>query len=402
MRILAIETSCDETAVAILEASGTLSDATFAVLGNALYSQATRHAAYGGVYPSLAKREHAANLVPLYRAALQESRIETGDLTPSGTEIAFLDELLVREPELRDALVDELTLGKPTIDLIAVTSGPGLEPALWVGINFARALAHLFHLPILTVNHLEGHLVASAVSVASGRNLFTLDAIQFPLLGLIVSGGHTEFVGSDAWGTYARLGGTRDDSVGEAFDKVARLLALPYPGAPELSRMAARGRALPPETRQALAGDPFPRPMEHSGDLDFSFSGLKTAVLYRVRALGDLTDDAKAAIAAAFEDAAVDVLLAKTLQALDRYPVPTLLLGGGVSANTYLRERLSARVRDVRPDLTLRLPAPGLSTDNAIMIGMAAYLGHCTGAPTHAATDPLRADGNLPLTSPTR
>jgi len=300
MKLLAIETSCDETAVAVLEAEGTPESATFRVCGNALYSQAAKHSAFGGVYPSLAKREHAENLVPLIHTALTEARLRNDEPQRlSSADTAFLRDLLVREEALARALIQYTREhGAPQVDAIAVTQGPGLEPALWVGINFARALAHLWNLPIIPVNHLEGHIIASAVRTAGERH-YRIEAIAFPILGLILSGGHTEFVHATSWGEYRVIGATRDDSIGEAFDKVARLLGLPYPGGPALSACAEKARA---RMRAHLPGavkmKPFPRPMLRSPDLDFSFSGLKTAVLYFVRDQTELSEELCNTIAA--------------------------------------------------------------------------------------------------------
>ncbi len=402
MKILAIETSCDETAITIMEASGDLRNASLVVLGNALYSQAKKHAAFGGVYPSLAKREHAANLVPLCELALKEAGMyerTSAALTPEGTH--FVEEVLVREPGLGAACVRMLgSVARPDIDAIAVTQGPGLEPALWVGINFARALAHAWELPIIPVNHLEGHMLASVVSGAGTTDQpFVLDDVPFPLLGLILSGGHTEFVFAEAWGAYEIIGSTRDDSIGEAFDKVARLLGLPYPGGPEISRVAARARPsmYKGEVLPGVQLSPLPRPMIHSGDLDFSFSGLKTAVKYQVRDLGDISDLVRDRIAAEFEHAVTDVVVAKTRQALEEHPVRAFVLGGGVSANRHIRDSLETLFSTMDDAPTLLLPAPGLSTDNAVMIGMAGYVAHCRGVAPCTATDELRASGDMAL-----
>ena len=401
MRILSIETSCDETAVAILEAEGTPETASFKIRGNALYSQASKHAAFGGVYPNLAKREHAANLVPLLHTALTDARIRMDTPTPLSADTEkYLRELLVREQALYAALITYLRdHAKPSVDAIAVTQGPGLEPALWVGINFARALAYVWELPIIPVNHLEGHIIASAVTAhADQPSHFTVDAIEFPLLGLVLSGGHTEFIYAPSWGDYRIIGSTRDDSIGEAFDKVARLLGIPYPGGPGISALAHAYRtARSAKINAPLAKRPrfLPRPMEHSPDLDFSFSGLKTAVLYHVRELGDLNEEEKGKVAEEFEEAVTDVVLAKTERALMDYPVATFVIGGGVSANTYLRNRISEFFRHQALDTSLRLPAIGLSTDNAIMIGMAGYFMHMRGAYALSAHEPFRADGTL-------
>ncbi len=401
MRLLAIETSCDETAVSIVESEGTPTSATFHVLGNALYSQASKHADYGGVYPSLAKREHAANLVPLLHSALTESRLRKDD--PSAVtkqDAEYLEKLLVREDALYRSLLRYVTEhGAPEIDAIAVTQGPGLEPALWVGINFARALAHLWHLPIIPVNHLEGHILASAAVGDESTRTYTVHDITFPVLGLILSGGHTEFVRAASWGEYQVVGSTRDDSIGEAFDKVARLLDIPYPGGPVLSDLASRWRSAQINS-MAQGMTLFPRPMLHSEDIDFSFSGLKTAVLYHVRERGALSDRQKEEIAAEFEEAVADVVCTKIVRALAVYPTRTFLVGGGVSANKYLRKRIAALFGSVSGTV-LALPATGLSTDNAIMIGMAGYFMHLRGANKLEAHDPLVAHGTLSMEAKT-
>ena len=402
MRLLSIETSCDETAVAVVDAEGDIGHLTFNVRGNALYSQALKHAAYGGVYPNLAKREHAGNLVPLLDAALTEARISTHeDHTISQEQQDFLKTLLNREEGLFVALMRYLKEHKtPAIDAIAVTQGPGLEPALWVGINFARALSYIWNLPILPVNHLEGHVIASAVTQDAKTHAYVIEKMEFPILGLILSGGHTEFVYAKTWGDYTVVGSTRDDSIGEAFDKVARLLGLPYPGGLALSLLAEKGRSAPVTTRTPVPAYAklLPRPMMQSDDLDFSFSGLKTAALYHVRDKGELTESDRRQLAAAFEESVKDVLVEKTKKALAMHPSKTLLVGGGVSANTYIRKNLE-QLLSGEAGCMLRLPAQGLSTDNAVMIGMAGYLMHLRNAPTFNGTDHLAAEGTLRMTS---
>src|SRR3989344_4967320 len=235
MRILAIETSCDETGVCIIEADGQFEqkggrDFAFKILGNGLLSQTETHAPYGGVFPNLARREHERNLVPMLTKALHEA-----DMLKAGSVDAGANEtILSREAELRIQLDSFLaTYAKPEIDAIAVTHGPGLEPALWVGVNFVRALAAAWQLPIVPVNHMEGHIILSAIM--SGQegikyHVSSIKPFKFPLLSLLISGGHTELILSREWMQYELLGQTRDDAVGEAFDKVARLLDLPYPG----------------------------------------------------------------------------------------------------------------------------------------------------------------------------
>src|SRR3990167_2252877 len=364
MRILGIETSCDESAVCLIDAHGDFkNDFRFQVLGNALISQIAIHAEYGGVFPNLAKREHAKNLVPLLERIFNEADI----LREKPSDIShYTDELrsvLAREPELYEQLARFLPkYAKPEIDAIAVTVGPGLEPALWVGINFARALSLVWRIPIVAVNHMEGHIIMSLVDFNSVHNPNTsflnevlgLKPIRFPMLALLISGGHTELVISKAFHKYEILGATRDDAVGEAFDKVARLLGLPYPGGPSLSALAERARknADNKYPQMNANGNPrksafkLPRPMLHDDSLDFSFAGLKTAVLRIVEANSPLTDEKQFMIAREFEDAVTDVLVGKTIRACDEYGVQTVVVGGGVSANTHIRLRLAGALAE--------------------------------------------------------
>ncbi len=392
MRILSIETSCDETAISIIEATGEFPQATYEILANQLYSQVAIHAEYGGVFPALAKREHAKTLVPLLTNALEEA-----ELLSEGTHDRLTDtnrtqlaSMLEREPALLEALLTFAeTHQEPEVDLIAVTVGPGLEPALWVGVNFAKALALLWNKNVVPVNHMEGHILASIFDVVVDNELA---AVTFPAVALLVSGGHTELVLMRDWGQYEKIGATRDDAVGEAFDKVARLMGVPYPGGPELSKLAAQGRKanLPPYKAD------LPRPMLHSGDLDFSFSGLKTSVRNAVEG-HVLTDTDKEALARDFEDAVVTVLIKKTSDAIARHGAQTLIVGGGVSANHYLRQELHTHFLTEHPDCEVYFPTPGLSTDNSVMIALA---GH---ARAHSASNPaaarlFRAEGNKSLT----
>lgn len=387
MIILSIETSCDETAVSIIEAVGEFPNARYEVLGNSLYSQIDIHREYGGVFPSLAKREHIATILPMLERALRESALTSG-YTPTLTEeeITTLRSILAREGGLADQLITfHHTAGRPPIDLITVTSGPGLEPALWVGLNFAKALSTLWHVPAVPVDHMEGHILAS---IFDGHRLASL---TFPALALLVSGGHTELILMRGWGQYEKVGVTRDDAVGEAFDKVARLLDLPYPGGPEISRLAtyARQNALPPYAT-------LPSPMITSGDLDFSFSGLKTAVRNAVLDK-KLSEDEKAALARDFEDVVVKVLIHKVRQAIDEYGVKSAILGGGVSANTHLRHAFAGLDSpELYPNLILRLPDLALSTDNSIMIALAGHA-HLTEALDSDTFTSIRADGNRSL-----
>ena len=277
MKILGIETSCDETALSLIEAAGDIVHTRIHVLAEAIYSQIEIHKKFGGVFPALAKRAHAKNLIPLIKK-IAPAFVNTNHKAISideETKIRIL-KILEREPELGEEFMESLPqLGIPNIDAIAVTFGPGLEPALWVGINFASALHELWGIPVIPINHMEGHIVAGIVPIKEARISSTpVFPITFPALALLISGGHTELVLVRAWSDYEIVGQTRDDAVGEAFDKVARLLGLPYPGGPEISKLADEARA-----KNITASERLPRPMLRNAGLDFSFSGLKTAVL---------------------------------------------------------------------------------------------------------------------------
>jgi N6-L-threonylcarbamoyladenine synthase len=331
MKVLAIETSCDETGIALLEATGGLRAPRFRVLESLVASQIKIHAPFGGVVPNLAKREHLKNLPVLF------------------------EKLCKKYPSLSP-------------DLITVTVGPGLEPALWTGIEFAKRLAKQYGCPLVGANHLEGHLYSfllpSRSSVAYASAL--LPRKLFPAVALIVSGGHTTLLHMESFSKWKLLGETRDDAAGEAFDKVARLLGLPYPGGPEIEKLSARGNSFTVT---------FPRPMLGEKNYDFSFSGLKTAVLYYVRNLGHAPSaHEKADIAAGFEQAAVDVLVSKTRRAVEELGAESILLSGGVAANKHLRKALKraaelASVQFFVPDFRYNL-------DNAAMIGAAGYFAY--------------------------
>lgn len=381
MKILAIETSCDETAIAILECGGDESHATFTVLGNALISQAKLHARYGGVFPTLAKREHAKNLVPILEAALEEAELLREDRQAISEEArAKISEILAREPGLTEAFLEFVSeCEPPEIDVIAVTAGPGLEPALWVGINFAKALALVWDKPLVAVNHMEGHLLASlsektgeqfSISNLPARNAtYSVAGGQFPILALLISGGHTELVLMKEWLKYELIGQTRDDAVGEAYDKVARMLGLPYPGGPEISRIAEAQRELGGFTPKFA----LPRPMIDSGTCDFSFAGLKTAVLYLLKKNPEITEHEKKHIAYEFENAVAEVLWKKTEMALEQTGARTLVIGGGVSANAHIQRVFKEKIASEFPATSLQIPVSSLTTDNAIMIAIAGY-----------------------------
>ncbi|MGZ5041501.1 MAG: tRNA (adenosine(37)-N6)-threonylcarbamoyltransferase complex transferase subunit TsaD, partial [Usitatibacter sp.] len=306
MLILGIETSCDETGVALY-------DTRDGLLGDALHSQAALHELYGGVVPELASRDHVRRVLPLAQSVLDQAgrRIEE-------------------------------------VDLIAYTQGPGLGGALLVGASVATGIALALGKPAVGIHHLEGHLLSP---------LLAEPRPQFPFVALLVSGGHTQLMRVDAVGRYALLGETQDDAAGEAFDKTATLLGLGYPGGPALAKLAESGDARAFE---------FPRPMMASGNLDFSFSGLKTSVLTRMRAIGNPDDATRANLAASFQAAIVDVLAAKCLEALRREGLQSLVVAGGVGANAELRRRLEGDA--ARVGARVHFPPLRLCTDNGAMI----------------------------------
>lgn len=368
MKVLSIETSCDETGIALVEGIKTEKGFEFTVLKNALLSQAHLHAEYGGVFPNLAKREHEKNLPALFE-------------------------------QFKDA----------EYDAIAVTQGPGLEPALWQGIVFAEKLAKETGKPLLPTNHMEGHLLSSLVT--DGK----LENVELPVLALLISGGHTEFVVMKDWFTYEIIGETLDDAVGEAFDKVARMLGLGYPGGPVISKFAAEAREkenslskrsdLPAaeagqENRGPLREEfslKLPRPMIQADSCDVSFSGLKTAALYALRGKS-LSEDEKKAFAREFEDAVTDVFIAKTKRALEETGAKTFVIGGGVAANKFIRENLQKLVEQEFSDVDMRLPELSITGDNAIMIAEAALARALSGLDDSAKAE-IRAIGNLSISS---
>jgi N6-L-threonylcarbamoyladenine synthase len=308
LRILAIETSCDESAVAVL-------DEQRGLLSHELWSQVDLHRAFGGVVPELASRDHVRRLVPLLRAALEHAQTH-----------------------------------RAQIDGIAYTAGPGLIGALLTGAAFAHALSLGWGVPVLGVHHLEAHLLAPLLESPSP---------PLPHVALLVSGGHTMLIDVRGIGDYRILGATRDDAAGEAFDKTAKLLGLPYPGGPELARLAQYGRA---------GAYRFPRPMLDRPGLEFSFSGLKTAVMQAVRAT-PLTDQARADVARAVEDAIVATLVAKALRALESTGYASLVVAGGVGANRTLRTRLTAQTAMI--GVQTYYPRLEFCTDNAAMVAVA-------------------------------
>ena len=373
MIILGIETSCDETALSIIDAEGSAKKPSFRVFANTVLSQVKIHKKYGGVFPSLAKREHAKNLIPLFEKTLKEAgylseKLKARNERPKLKKEKTVEEILAREPELYKRFIKFIgTIEKPPIDFIAVTQGPGLEPTLWVGINFAKALALVWHIPVIPLNHMEGHIASVLIDkIDESKGEKSKVKIKFPILALLISGGHTELVFAKKWHEYEVLGETRDDAVGEAYDKVGRMLGIPYPAGPEISRLADEGR------KGRGPAFKFPRPMIRSGNLDFSFSGLKTAVLYTLKKIPELTPEIKRAVASEFENAVVEVFVSKVLKALKKYPAKTLIIGGGVSANKKIREAFKDFAK--KNNLSLLIPRKDLSTDNALMIAMAGFI----------------------------
>ncbi|HEY4509103.1 MAG TPA: tRNA (adenosine(37)-N6)-threonylcarbamoyltransferase complex transferase subunit TsaD [Candidatus Paceibacterota bacterium] len=406
MKILSIETSCDETAVSIVEAEGGTESPVFKILGNSLFSQVNTHREYGGVYPMLAKREHGKNLPPLLMNVLKQAEMYAENPTsPSYGEEKWqeIKYIVSREDGLFEGLISALkNIEKPKIDVIGVTSGPGLAPALWVGISCAEALGKLWDIPVVPINHMEGHIASVLICKTEEFSIFNFqfskktNTIRFPALALLISGGHTELVSMKGWGEYEVMGQTLDDAVGEAFDKVARMMGLPYPGGPEISRLAefARENNLPNIAR-------LPRPMIHSGDSNFSFSGLKTAVLYYIRDKfskdhSKMTIDEKADLAREFEDAVVDVLLKKTNEALERTGAKTLIVAGGVIANKKIRQAFT-KLADKFSDLILKIPTNSLATDNSLMIAAATYLNVILNPKILDKQTKIIASGNLKL-----
>jgi len=310
MRILGIETSCDETGVAVYDSEKNI------ILGEQLFSQASKHDQYGGVVPELASRDHITKLLPLIRLTLKEAG-----------------------------------LGKEHIDGIAYTSGPGLRGPLLTGAALAKSLSLGWDIPSIGVHHMEAHLLI---------NLLENPAPTFPFLTLLISGGHCLLIKATSLGNYKVLGQTRDDALGEAFDKVARLLGLGYPGGPEIERKARKGNAFSFD---------LPRPMVKEDHLDFSFSGLKTAVYYLVKKQEQITEKFSSDISASFQEAIAETLISKCTKALTMYDLKQLVIGGGVAANQYIKKRIA----DELPEVHIFFPEPKRCTDNGAMIAIAGY-----------------------------
>ena len=383
MRILAIETSCDETAVALLSFTEEGGKMRCRVLGERISSQAAKHAPYGGVYPNLAKREHQRNLPVLVKSLLEELRLIVDDPSVSCTKsmAALCEKNGVLFASIRDLFEKKSARG---IDRIAVTRGPGLAPALWVGVNAAKMFSLLWDIPVIPTNHMEGHVAAALLD-----DSMRLISPPYPLLALLVSGGHTDLVIAEEENAYRRIGGTVDDAAGEAFDKAARLLGLHYPGGPEIAKLADEARK-----RSLTSPTSLPRPMLNDATHNVSFSGLKTAVRRAVERK-PFSDDERAALAREFEDAVVETLVTKTRRALEHFRPATVVLGGGVAANRCLRAAMKSMVGEY-PGVAHFRPTAERATDNAVMIALAAYRRRTRAGDVAG----LSAEPNLPLDAP--
>lgn len=328
----------------------------------------------------LAKREHIKNLPILLEQVLRESKLYKKE--------------------------------KP-VDAIAVTYGPGLEPALWAGITFAQELAKKWKVPIIPTNHMEGHIL-SVFAKENKSKKFTVKKVATPILSLLVSGGHTQLILSKKWMDYEIIGETKDDAVGEAFDKVARMLGLPYPGGPEISRLAEEvrlshegtlaqrdGASRAKNQQIFMRGESgkkpdfvLPRPMLYSKDFDFSFSGLKTAVLYLIKKIGKLDQETKSKIALEFENAAIECLVYKTKKAIEKYKIKTVIVGGGVACNKHLQREIK---KITKKKIKLLLPEKKFTGDNSLMIGIAGYLNYIKNKKKVPRSGSIKATGNLKL-----
>lgn len=357
MKILGIDTSCDDTAVSVVKKNREID-----ILSNVVSSQIKIHKKWGGVYPTLAKRAHEKNLAPVLKEALKKA----GLLKKEKSKAVSLE---MREKELAKRLESFLQkYSKPEIGLIAVTRGPGLEPCLWTGINFAKALSKHWNIPVVPVNHIEAHIMANFKN-----------KIEFPAVSLIASGGHTQIILIKNLKDYTFLGETRDDAAGECFDKTARILGLDYPGGPEIAKKAKESAKVPK----------LPRPMINQKGYDFSFSGLKTAVLYNYKKHPSKERKSKEYIQGmAFEiqDAITDVLVKKTIKAAKDHKAKTIILGGGVTANKELRKKMKEKAES---KFNLLIPPKELCTDNAAMIAITASF-----YPEKKTKD-IRAEANL-------
>lgn len=368
MIILAIETSCDDTGVSVIKTNllknrkKTVAFNDFEVLSDCIFSQAKLHSEYGGVFPALAKREHQKALVPLLVKALKKSKLlkENGKKVDN-KKILKLQKILERNPEIFKDLkefIKKYTV--PEINKIGVTVGPGLEPCLYTGVNLAKALSFYWNIPIFGVNHIEGHILSSWLS--------PIEKIEFPAISLVVSGGNTQIILVNDIGSYKLIGETRDDAAGECFDKTARILGLEYPGGPIIAKRAK-------EFKKSKYNISLPRPMIHDKNYDFSFSGLKTAVLYDYKKRMNEEKMSKGYIdemAHEIQKAIINVLTFKTMKAAKDFKAKSLILGGGVSANKEMVKEFKKQCN--KEKINCIVPLTKLSGDNAAMIGLTALI----------------------------
>lgn len=338
MRILGIETSCDETSAAVIDAHK--NDSSVTLLGNVVCSSIKLHQQTGGIIPEVAAREQLKYIIPVIQQALIES-----NLYPLSSKIDPPSSHIYR----------------PAIDAIAVTVGPGLIGSLLVGVETAKTLGYLWNIPLIPVNHLMGHIYANFIRQLADRS------IEFPAIALIVSGGHTDLVLLKNHKKIIWLGGTRDDAAGEALDKIGRLLGLAYPAGPEIEQLSKQGD---------VKHFTFPSPMINSDDFDFSFSGLKTAALRVIKTIKRLDRKTVADLSASVQQAVVDVLAAKTIKAAKTFKAKSILLGGGVAANQKLRDELKLKARRYKLDAEIFVPQKFLCTDNGAMIASNAFFNY--------------------------
>ncbi|MDP2934362.1 MAG: tRNA (adenosine(37)-N6)-threonylcarbamoyltransferase complex transferase subunit TsaD [bacterium] len=370
MLILGIETSCDDTGISVIRVSEKKRP-VFEILSNVVSSQIKTHAPFGGVVPNLAAREHLKNIEPCLKTALKEANVK----------------------------MHETRLPARQVDLVAVTYGPGLIPSLLIGVNFAKALAYKYKKPIIGINHIEAHIVAAF----SGENSkFEIRNSKFPIIALVVSGGHTQLVLVKKIGNYKIIGETRDDAAGECFDKVAKLLNLGYPGGPAISREAEKWKS-----QFSISNFQLPRPMISHKNYDFSFSGLKTAVLYLVEKLAvrssrknkprisNLEPNIVSELCHEAQQAIIDVLILKTINAAKEYQAKTIILAGGVAANSELRKQFELKMKNEKLKTDFLVPPMSLCTDNGAMIAIAAYFNRKKIKSSNWKT--IKADANLRL-----
>jgi N6-L-threonylcarbamoyladenine synthase len=366
MIILGIETSCDDTAISVIKTSASALKKKqpifndFEILSDYVSSQAAIHSPYGGVFPAIAKREHQKNITPLLIKSLKNSGLLKKNKKPiDAKKLLKVQKILDRNQDIFNNIKEFFKeYDIPEINKIAVTIGPGLEPCLYTGINFARALSLYWDIPLSSVNHLEGHIFSNWLS--------PIEKIEFPAIALVVSGGNTQIISIENLGKYKLIGETRDDASGECFDKTARILGLEYPGGPIIAKEAKKFK----EKKYNIS---LPRPMKYDKNYDFSFSGLKTAVLYDFKKRTEKERTSKDYISEMcyeIERAVIDVLVFKTMKAAESLKTKTILLGGGVSANKELIKEFKKQCKIKKIYFTA--PLTKFSGDNASMIALAA------------------------------